>query len=364
MKTRPADILYRVASLYYEQNISQKDIAAELFTSVSNVSRILKECRDTGIVTFDQGNPHAPRIRHLDIAGTNAATKGKIGFIIYIKNGDLLIREPLYLLMLNSFKNRAAELGYDFEIENLVDGIMIEEQIRMLSDRGYQGAVVFATEMQEEDLKRMQNVPFPCIFMDNNCFDLPLDHVMLATHKIAHQIIGYLYEHGHRRIGYLRQNNAVSQRIEKERFFREALGSFGLSLEPQFIFSADFTPESSYLQLAEQIRRVPDMPTAFFSDTDTVAYSGIKVFQKLGYRVPEDISVIGMDDRPVCRQIIPQITTAAIDMKAYTDFSLYLLTQRINENKTNSSYRYPPTAIRVMTRIIERDSVADIRSKN
>lgn len=363
MKTRPVSILYRVASLYYEQHVSQKDIAAELFTSVSNVSRILKECRDTGIVTFDQGNPHSPRIHPIGITNTASNSKGKIGFIIYIKNGDLLIREPLYLLMLNNFKDRVTELGYTSEIENLVDGMMIEDQIRMLADRGYLGAVVFATEMQKEDFKRMQKVPFPCIYLDNNCFDLPLDNVMLATSRIAQQIIGYLYEKGHRRIGYLRQNNAVSARIEKELAFKEVLKSYGLSLDPRFIFSADFTLESSFQQLQQQIRRDPDMPTAFFSDTDTVAFSGIKVFQQLGYRVPEDISVIGMDDRPVCLQITPQITTAAIDMKAYADYSLNLLMQRIGENQSNGAYRYPPTTIRVLTRIIERESVADIREQ-
>ena len=358
MKTRPVSTLYRVATLYYEQHMSQKDIAAELFTSVSNVSRILKECRDTGIVTFDQGNLHAPRIRNLEISASNAGNLGKIGLIIYIKSGDLLIREPLYILMLNSFKDRVSELGYSFEIENVVDGPLIDEQIRMLSERGYLGAVIFATEMQREDFKRMEKVPFPCVYLDNNCFDFPMDHVMLATRKIAFQIIGYLYERGHRRIGYLRQNNAVSQRIEKERNFKDAMESYELSLDPRFIYSPDFTLESSYQQLLGQIHREPDMPTAFFSDTDTIAYSGIKVFQHLGYRVPEDISVIGMDDRPLCRQITPQITTAGIDMKAYADYSLYLLMQRINENKIHSAYTYPPTAIRVMTRIIERGSVA------
>ena len=361
MKNRPIDTLYQVASLYYEQHMSQKDIAAGLFISVSNVSRILKECRENGIVTFDPENPHVVRVHHIGIKNPKLKNMGKIGFIIYIKNGDLLLREPLYVLMLNNFTDRVTELGYSFEIESIVDGTMIREQIKMLSERGYMGIVIFATEMQKEDFLLMKEVPIPCIYLDNNCFGLPLDNVMLATDKITMQIVEYLYQRGHCRIGYLRQNNAVSQRIEKEQYFKEAMASFGLSLDPRFIFSSDFTLESSYQQLQQQIHRVPDMPTAFFSDTDTIAFSGIKVFQQLGYDVPGDISVIGMDDRPVCQQIVPQITTAAIDMKAYSDYAIDLLMLRIREYKSSSPYRYPPTTIRLMTRIVERGSVGDVK---
>lgn len=358
MRSRSDSLLYRVAEMYYQDHMTQKEIAEELFTSISNVSRILKGCRNSGIVTFDNNTPHiSPRDKFLT---QNLSRQNKIAFIIYLKSGNLLTREPLYFLMISMIRERIMEMGYIFEMDTLVDGIMIDDQIKTLESRGYLGALVFATEMQPEDIQRMQSVEFPCVFLDNNGYDFPVDCVMLATRKITTQIVNYLYEKGHRKFGYLRLKDSITARLEKERDFKEALASHNLTLDPRFIYSADFTPEQSYRQYAKQIHRSPDMPTAFFSDTDTLAYSAIKIFQQIGYRVPDDISVIGMDGRTICEQITPKITTAAIDTKAYTDLSLELLMKRIQEKHQNNSYRYPPIIIRIMTKIIERESVSSI----
>lgn len=356
MKRRNANVLYRIAEMYYTDRKTQKEIAEELFMSVSNVSRILKECRENGVVSFEQPNMYEPKLQQRKDT-KHPMNKRKICFLIYVKSGRLLIREPLYVLMLSELKEKVLDYGYQFEMETLVDGLMIEEQLAMLNERDYAGAIVFATEMKREDFQRMELVSFPCVYLDNNGYDLNVDCVMLATRKITKQIVDYLYNYGHRRFGYLRLNEDVPARTEKERDFKEALQDIGCSIDPRFIFTADFTPERSYRQYSDSIFRDPQMPTAFFSDTDTLAYSAMQVFKKLGYRIPEDISVMGMDNRPICEQIRPNITTAGIDMKTYTDYAVGLLAQRISEKRSQHEKKGPSVMIRIMTEIIERGSV-------
>ena len=54
------------------------------------------------------------------------------------------------------------------------------------------------------------------------------------------------------------------------------------------------------------------MPTAFFADNDLMALGAMKAFQEKGYRIPEDISIIGFDDLPFSQISTPSLTTLRV----------------------------------------------------
>jgi LacI family transcriptional regulator len=86
-----------------------------------------------------------------------------------------------------------------------------------------------------------------------------------------------------------------------------------------------------------------------------IALGCMKAFQEAGYRVPEDISIIGFDDLPFCEISSPRLTT----IKVFKNEMGQLAVRRVIElMKSGSKIN---TKMQVCTEFVERDSVADLR---
>ena len=114
--------------------------------------------------------------------------------------------------------------------------------------------------------------------------------------------------------------------------------------------------DGAYRDMKEHLKKGKKMPTAFFADNDMIALGCIKAFRESGYKVPDDISVIGFDDLPFCEISSPRLTT----IKVFKYEMGQLAVKRLIElMKSGSKIN---TKTQVCTEFVERDSVADIRS--
>lgn len=97
-----------------------------------------------------------------------------------------------------------------------------------------------------------------------------------------------------------------------------------------------------------------NLPTAFVCNCDSVAYELIKKLSAKGYRVPEDISVVGFDNYSITANDNISLTTAEVDMKAMAHTAIDVLMKRINNVKSKRGIK------QVSCKIIIRDSVKRI----
>ncbi|MDT0323073.1 LacI family DNA-binding transcriptional regulator [Streptomyces millisiae] len=124
----------------------------------------------------------------------------------------------------------------------------------------------------------------------------------------------HLVELGHRDIAYLAgPADRVHIGLRRHRLER-SLASHGLTLRA--LVDTELTNEAT----AEATRRLlddpSDRPTAIIYANDTMALTGIATAQRMGLRVPEDLSVIGHDDLPLGRWFHPRLTTISQDARA------------------------------------------------
>ena len=75
----------------------------------------------------------------------------------------------------------------------------------------------------------------------------------------------------------------------------------------------------------------PELPTAFFADNDIIAFSCMRALKEHGYRIPEDVSIVGFDDMPFCTIMSPALTTMSVSKEALGRAAIYLLDRRMNE---------------------------------
>src|SRR5439155_25691606 len=113
--------------------------------------------------------------------------------------------------------------------------------------------------------------------------------------------VRHLLELGHRRIAYL-SSGLVEPKTDRARFdgYRQALAAVRLLPKKTHVLRWE---DPAYLrsdrQIVRDIERLlggPSPPTAFFVSNDLVAIDLIETLEKLGLRVPEDVSVVGFDN--------------------------------------------------------------------
>ncbi len=90
--------------------------------------------------------------------------------------------------------------------------------------------------------------------------------------------------------------------------YRAALERAGLTVDDQLVRSGDFRVKAGYSQ-AKVLFHLGERPTAIFAGNDLSALGVLRAASEVGFRVPEDLSVVGFDDIPLAEWSTPSLTT-------------------------------------------------------
>jgi len=95
----------------------------------------------------------------------------------------------------------------------------------------------------------------------------------------------------------------------------------------------DISSEGAFQDFDAWIKTGPNLPDAFFAENDIMAAAAIRVLKKHGYRIPEDVSVIGFDDIPSCEMLDPPLSTVHSFKEDLGAVAMDLLHRRIHRNE-------------------------------
>ncbi|HQK92158.1 MAG TPA: LacI family DNA-binding transcriptional regulator [Armatimonadota bacterium] len=160
--------------------------------------------------------------------------------------------------------------------------------------------------------RHMRSWGAPSVFLGAAPSDAGICQVCVDDELGGRLVAEHLWSLGHRRVGVVHMSSD-GWGADRERGFRSVWSQKGLSLADRCCVSLPSTTETSAV---ETVRRVltasedQDGPvTALFCDADWVAAHAIRTLQSDGYKVPDDISVVGFDDAPFATMLSPQLTT-------------------------------------------------------
>ncbi|KAB2349541.1 LacI family DNA-binding transcriptional regulator [Actinomadura rudentiformis] len=113
---------------------------------------------------------------------------------------------------------------------------------------------------------------------------------------------------GHRRIGMIGGPADMLCTQARVDGYRSALERAGVEVDRDLIRYGDFRHEGGFARTRELLA-LPDPPTAIFAGSDQQAMGAYQAARQAGLRVPEDLSVVGFDDLPMCEWLSPPLTT-------------------------------------------------------
>jgi DNA-binding LacI/PurR family transcriptional regulator len=162
---------------------------------------------------------------------------------------------------------------------------------------------------------RYQFLPkdFPVVFVGARSHDEAVCSISLDDEKVAYEATQHLISLGHKRIALV--TGPMEEDCSQDRLdgFQRALKEAGISFDQSLVFEGDWSASSGSDALADFVKN-GNMPTAVFAQNDRMAMGVMRAARDANLNVPDQLSVIGVDDMPLSSYFDPPLTTMRQDM--------------------------------------------------
>ncbi|MFD0714809.1 LacI family DNA-binding transcriptional regulator [Paenibacillus sp. GCM10027626] len=276
------------------------------------------------------------------------------------------IANPYYPEFILGLETYARAQGKNVIICNAQDYDTASHNLELLLEKRVDGIVITSIEfasmkLQEkfhaelEDLVHMKQKSIPIVLMDPNPRSTLLSCVEVDNYLAGRIAMDHLHSLGHRRIAHLSVERDANVWIDRMRAFKDAYRRYGLDLQQELVELIETEDVRAAAAAATRLLQCTPRPTAIFAGNDLLAIGALHAAHRLGIRVPEQLSIIGIDGINVGDQIYPRLTTVAHPQSKVGEVAAQLLLDKINGNDDNSSIILKPALlVRESTAAVEK----------
>lgn len=213
---------------------------------------------------------------------------------------------------------------------------------------GASGVIFIGTELSSQQAEELTLFSVPLVVVDNACMYRNLNSVLMTNQDIAYIATKYLIDLGHQEIGYLCSNTSTSNLLWRKCGYEEALADHQVKRGVRLPVTP--TLSKAYEDMREHLAIIKNLPSAFFADNDTIAIGAMRAIQEAGYKIPQDVSIIGVDNIPYSAVCNPPLTTISISRNEMGIQAVNLLRYKIVNPQT------PPIRVQVCGELTVRAS--------
>ena len=192
----------------------------------------------------------------------------------------------------------------------------INKALSLLAFGARVDAVIYVGMFDRDISNVIPDLGKPVIVAYSTASDAHISSVTYENELASAEAIRYLIDCGHRRIAVITGLAHTSPAQLRMRGIHSAIEEAGLVLDNALVKNGDWERASGYSCMRDLLKQEGDaLPTAVFAMNDLMAIGAMDAIRDAGLRVPEDISVIGFDNREVSSFVWPKLTTVEIDLK-------------------------------------------------
>lgn len=222
---------------------------------------------------------------------------------------------------------------------------------KMVREKKADGIIVIGRINKQYLTLLKENSDVPLIYLDFYYDSSNDDFIISDSFYGTYIMTNYLFEMGHKNIGFVGTVLATSSITDRYFGYSKSLLEHGMKQREDWILNdRDLITKDLKIELPEEL------PSAFVCNCDRAAYELMRTLVKKGYRIPEDVSVVGFDNyyTPVVSDVDVALTTYEVDMKEMARMSIHIMIKKLHKE------HYKSGITMVQGRVVIRDSVKKI----
>lgn len=336
--------------------VSIKDVARRARVSHSTVSRALQNPERVAGATAERVQRIAREMGYRpNSIGRSLVTQrtATIGVVV------TTVADPFISEVVAGVEDIAHRRGYAVFLAN--SNAEPEREIgvvRSFHDRRVDGVLVMASRVGSLYLPLLEELNVPIVLLDNQgpgefAHSIGIDDLGGGQMAVRH-----LVELGHRRIAYIGDRHGLQSDEDRNAGYRAELARAGIRLSAELTVHGDGKAEGGKLAM-ESLLALQHPPTGVFCYNDMTAMGALRTLHAAGYRLPQQMSVVGFDDLPIAPYLEPPLTTVRQPKAEMGRMAAGRLLDLLNT--CEAAVRGTGTSVRVPGELIVRDSTCALR---
>lgn len=281
------------------------DVAKRSGLSVVTVSRVINNVQTVRKKNREKVLQAMKELNYSPHSAARTLARGKTGVIGLILTA---LRDSVFEEIVREINEQLENHGYFLAIS--IDGAVRREPENrtnyLIQPDRVDGIILLSSLKEREYVQELKAKNIPFVLIDHHDPDTEAVMVQVDNYAGGYMAARHLLEKGHREIGLICGPEHLLSAQERRQGFEQALADAGLS--PAVVAQVEFDTRVGFHTAQEWIAAGHRI-TALSAGDDFLALGAMQAYQAAGYRIPEDIAIIGYDDQDFASKIHPSLTT-------------------------------------------------------
>ena len=223
------------------------------------------------------------------------------------------LSNPYFQMVMRGVMNEARNLDYGIQLFETNEDVSYEETIfHKLPDYHLDGLILCAARVSTDlVISFRKQTGIPIVMVNRYVSDPKIRCIVIDYKKVLFQATSYLIKHGHRDIAYLSgPSNTEASRLRRSGILK-AMNDAHIKMNPAFSLGCFPNVEGGFQAMTSLLALPGQHPTAVIAYNDLIAVGALQAIRLHGLRVPEDMSLMGVDNIELTNYTTPPLTTIA-----------------------------------------------------
>lgn len=338
------------------RKVTIQDIAQRAGVSSQTVSRVLNNKPDVSEETRKRIEQVIAELeyRPSDLArGLRSRSTRTIGLVVPDS------ANPFFAEIAKGVEEGGFEAGYSVMLCNSARMLERElEYLEVLQSKGVDGIIFITTTTQTAHIRPLIERGTPVVLFFRDAGNLDVDTFKIDNHKAGYLATRHLIELGHRDIVCIRPHSDETPSGRRANGYIHALEEAGLAVRPELMPRGDNLYTGGEAAVSHLIAQGVGF-SAIFASNDAMAIGAMRSLREHGLRIPEDVSITGVDDITLASYCEPPLTTVAQLKHEAGLLAVRALIERI-ENRHSGGPRETVLDVHLVTR---RSTAPNVKSQ-
>jgi DNA-binding LacI/PurR family transcriptional regulator len=264
------------------------------------------------------------------------------------------ITNPFFPELIQNFEEIAVAHGYEILVSSSnSDPAILTTCVRRMIERKVEGVAMLTFGEEEPVLDQLSFHDIPLVLAEFRLEDPKTSTILLDYATGIRAAIDHLVELGHNKIAFLAGPHNIHSAVTRENDFRTAMEAVGLPIQKKWVIECDHTLKGGVAGF-DRLQALAAGPTAILCSNDMTAIGVLRAAYLKGLRVPQDLSVVGLDDIDFAEFTLPPLTTIRLSRGDLARAAFEALRQQAEEAGTSRIQR----EFLVSTSLVLRGSTA------